>query len=66
MGFLQANSVQYLATAGRDGKAKCRSFMFCFEKNGKLWFCANHTKEVDKDMQGNPYIEISESSPAYA
>ena len=26
--FLQANPVQYLATAGRDGKAKCRPFMF--------------------------------------
>ena len=27
--FLQKNSVQYLATVGRDGKAKCRPFMFC-------------------------------------
>ena len=25
--FLQANPVQYLATVGRDGKAKCRPFM---------------------------------------
>ena len=30
--FLQKNSVQYLATVGRDGKAKCRPFMFCFEQ----------------------------------
>lgn len=30
--FLQKNPVQYLATVGRDGKAKCRPFMFCFEK----------------------------------
>lgn len=29
--FLQENPVQYLATIGRDGKAKCRPFMFCFE-----------------------------------
>ena len=64
--FLQANPVQYLATVGRDGKAKCRPFMFCFEKDGKLWFCTNHTKEVYKDMQENPYIEISVSSPEYA
>ena len=27
--FLQKNPVQYLATVGRDGKAKCRPFMFC-------------------------------------
>ena len=39
--FLQKNPVQYLATVGRDGKAKCRPFMFCFEQDGKLWFCTN-------------------------
>lgn len=64
--FLQANPVQYLATAGRDGKAKCRPFMFSLEKDGKLWFCTNSTKEVYKDMQENPNIEISVSSPSYA
>ena len=58
---LQANPVQYLATVGRDGKAKCRPFMFCFEKDGKLWFCTNNTKDVYKDMQANPEIEISVS-----
>ena len=51
--FLQKNPVQYLATVGRDGKAKCRPFMFCFEQDGKLWFCTNNTKDVYKDMQEN-------------
>ena len=37
--FLNANPVQYLATVGRDGKAKCRPFMFAGEMDGKLWFC---------------------------
>lgn len=64
--FLQANPVQYLATVGRDGKAKCRPFMFCFEEEGKLWFCTNNTKDVYKDMQANPEIEISVSSPEFA
>lgn len=64
--FLNANLVQYLATVGRDGKAKCRPFMFCFEKDGKLWFCTNNTKDVYKDMQANPEVEISVSSPSYA
>lgn len=63
--FLQENPVQYLATIGRDGKAKCRPFMFCFEQHGKLWFCTNNTKDVYKDIQANPYIEVSVSSPAY-
>lgn len=64
--FLRDNPVQYLATVGRDGKAKCRPFMFSMEKNGKLWFCTNNQKDVYRDMQKNPYVEISVSSPAYA
>ena len=55
--FLQANPVQYLGTVGRDGKAKCRPFMFCFEKDGKLWFCTNNQKDVYKDMQANPIVK---------
>ncbi len=64
--FLQENPVQYLATIGRDGKAKCRPFMFAGEKDGKLWFCTNNQKEVYKDMQVNPYVELSVASPTYA
>lgn len=64
--FLQENPVQYLATVGRDGKAKCRPFMFCFEKYNRLWFCTNNQKDVYKDMQANPEIEVSVSSPTYA
>ena len=30
--FLNENPVQYLATVGIDGKAKCRPFMFASEK----------------------------------
>ena len=63
--FLNANPVQYLATVGRDGKAKCRPFMFAGELNGKLWFCTNNQKDVYKDMKENPKIEISVSSPSY-
>ena len=64
--FLQENPVQYLATVGRDGKAKCRPFMFAGEMDGKLWFCTNNTKEVYNDMQVNANIEISVYRPAYA
>lgn len=56
--FLRENPVQYLATVGTDGKAKCRPFMFLFEKEGKLFFCTNNKKEVYKEMKKNPYIEI--------
>lgn len=64
--FLQENPVQYLATVGRDGRAKCRPFMFAGEMDGRLWLCTNSTKDVYKDMQANPNIEISVSGPAYA
>ena len=64
--FLQENPVQYLATVGRDGKAKCRPFMFCFEKEGRLWFCTNNKKDVYQDMQANPEVEISISDDSYA
>ncbi len=63
--FLKSNPVQYLATVGRDNKAKCRPFMFMNEEDGKLWFCTNSTKDVYKDMQKNPEIEITTSSPSY-
>ena len=64
--FLSENPVQYLATVGRDGKAKCRPFMFAGEMDGKLWFCTNNQKDVYKDLQQNPHTEICVSSPAYA
>ena len=39
--FLNANPVQYLATVGRDGKAKCRSFMFAGGRADSTGFCGD-------------------------
>lgn len=64
--FLKENPVQYLATVGRDNTAKCRPFMFCLEKAGKLWFCTNSTKDVYQDIMKNPFVEICVASPSYA
>ena len=64
--FLTANPVQYLATVGRDGKPKCRPFMFCFERDGRLWFCTSNQKEVYRETLADPNVEISVSSPEYA
>lgn len=63
--FLTENPVQYLASVSLDGKAKCRPFMFSFEKDGKLWFNTGSFKEVYKELQANPYLQISVASPAY-
>jgi uncharacterized pyridoxamine 5'-phosphate oxidase family protein len=64
--FLRENPIQYLATVGRDGAAKCRPFLFCFELCGNLWFCTNSTKEVYREMQANPHVEFCSTSPAGA
>ena len=40
--------------------------MFCLEKDGKLWFCTNNQKDVYKDMQENPEIEVSIADAAFA
>lgn len=64
--FLEENPVQYLATVGIDGKAKCRPFMFAGVLDGKLWFCTNNQKQVYQEMQANPNIQLSISSPSYA
>lgn len=63
--FLQANPVQYLATVGRDGRPKNRPFMFCFEQEGRLWFCTNNQKDVYRDLQQNPWVEVTVSSPEF-
>ena len=62
--FLQKNPVQYLATIGCDGKAKCRPFMFSMESEGKLWFCTNTEKEVYRELIKNPYLELCVSDPS--
>lgn len=64
--FLSENPVQYLASVGLDGKAKCRPFMFAVEQGGKLWFCTNNQKQVYREIQANPNVELSISSPTYA
>ena len=63
--FLTENPVQYLASVSLDGKAKCRPFMFSFEKDGKLWFNTGNFKDVYKELKANPYVQISVSSPTY-
>lgn len=59
--FLNKSEIQYLATIGLDGKPKVRPFQFMFEANGKLWFCTSNEKEVYKELQQQPNIELCAS-----
>ena len=61
--YLKANPVQHLATVGLDGKAKCRPFQFMIEKEGKLWFCTSNQKDVYRELQANPWLELSVTAP---
>lgn len=56
--FLQNSSLQYLATIGLDQKPKVRPFQFMFEHDEKLWFCTSNQKEVYRELQLNPNIEL--------
>jgi len=56
--FLKQSEVQYFATVGLDGKPKVRPFQFMFEDGDKLYFCTSPNKDVYKELQKQPCIEI--------
>ena len=71
--FLKENPVQYLATVGRDGKAKCRPFMFIGEMDPEIeistsspsyaWIRLNGKAVFENNMaakemcMGNPIVK---------
>lgn len=57
--YLKKSGVQYFATIGLDAKPKVRPFHFMYEDDGKLWFCTSNQKSVYKELQKNPYVELS-------
>ena len=59
--YLKDSGFQYFATLGLDGKPKVRPFQFMFEENDKLWFCSSNKKEIYKELQKQPYIELCAS-----
>ena len=60
--FLKANPVFHLATVEGDA-ARVRPFGFAMVYNNKLYICTNKTKDVFKQMQKNPEVEISDMGP---
>ena len=63
--FLKENSLQYFSTVGLDNRPKVRPFQFMLEDGGKLYFCTNNEKDVFKEMQNNPYVEVCVASPKF-
>lgn len=60
--FLTDNPTFYIATVDGD-KPRVRPFGFVMEFEGKLHFCTNNQKNVYKQLQVNPYFEVSTASP---
>ena len=56
--FLKAHPVQYLATAGLDGRPKVRPFQFKLEQGGRLYFSTTNDKPVYKEITRQPYVEL--------
>jgi uncharacterized pyridoxamine 5'-phosphate oxidase family protein len=57
--FIKTSPVFHIATV--DGaKARVRPFGFIMKRNNTLYFCTNKTKDVYKQLQQNPDIEISD------
>lgn len=62
--FLNRYPSGYLATS-ENNIPHVRPWGFMFEDSGKYWFLTSKTKDVFKQMEQNPYIEFSSSSPDF-
>lgn len=56
--YLENIGVQFLATIGLDGKPKVRPMQYMLIDDNKLWFCTNSEKEIYKELQAVPAIEL--------
>ncbi len=61
--FLQDAKTFYIATV-EDDKPRVRPFGLVVEHEGKLWFGTANTKAVYRQLQSNPFVEISATLPS--
>lgn len=52
----------FIATV-EGAQPRVRAFQYQFEQDGKLWFCTARDKDVFKQMQANPAVEICAVKP---
>jgi uncharacterized pyridoxamine 5'-phosphate oxidase family protein len=60
--FLQKTQVFYLATV-EGNQPRVRPMGFVMNYGGKLSFCTNNKKDMFKQIQANPKIEICAGAP---
>lgn len=56
-GFLAEAPMCFLATVS-GSQPHARAFQYQFEQDGTLWFCTGKSKDVFKQIQTNPAVEI--------
>ncbi len=56
--YLSDAEVFYLATVTEENKPKCRPLGFHMLENEKIYFGVGTFKEVYKQIEANPYVEI--------
>lgn len=64
--FLVKSQAQHFATIGLDDRPKVRPFQFMLEDAGKLYFCTSAQKQVFKEMQAHPYVELCASGENFS
>ena len=53
----------FIATACNN-EPHVRAFQYQFEQDGKLWFCTARSKDVFKQLEMNPAVEICAVNPS--
>ncbi|MDR1525524.1 MAG: pyridoxamine 5'-phosphate oxidase family protein [Tannerella sp.] len=61
--FLNRCRTFYLGTVDEDNRPHVRPFGFVMEWNGKPAFCTATVKDVYRQLQANPYVEICSFMP---
>ncbi len=62
--FFKENPICAMATVN-NGKPAVRPVSLLFVEEGKLFFCTANTKNMYKQMQTTPFVELSTSSKDY-
>ena len=56
--YLDNIGIQFMATIGLDSKPKVRPMQYMILDDDKLWFCTNSEKDIYKELQANPALEL--------
>lgn len=62
--FIKENPVCFLATAD-EGRPRVRPVQFMLENDGNLYFCTANTKEMYRQMQATPFVQLASTSKDY-